>query len=218
MNTVKIDIVSDIACPWCAIGFARLEKAMQQLQSEIQFEIEWHPFELNPDSSSDGEPVAEMLSRKYGRTPEEIQSMQDNIQTIARDLGLNFDNLHQRDVRHTFHAHRLVKWAAEQGRATEMEKALFEAYFGHNAQIADPEVLADYAGRAGLDIRKAHEVLLSDQYAAAVRQDEARWQQAGIHSVPAFIINNQYLISGAQEPETLVQSLRNIVNENVTPS
>ncbi|MBE8715904.1 DsbA family oxidoreductase [Cellvibrio polysaccharolyticus] len=218
MNTVKIDIVSDIACPWCAIGFARLEKAIQQLQGEINFDVEWHPFELNPDSSSDGEPVAEMLSRKYGRTPEEIQSMQDNIQTIARDLGLNFDNLHQRDVRHTFHAHRLVKWAAEQGRATEMEKALFEAYFGHNAQIADPDVLADYAGRAGLDSAEARKVLLSDQYATDVRQDEARWQQAGIHSVPAFVINNQYLISGAQEPETLVEGLRNIANEAASAS
>lgn len=218
MNTVKIDIVSDIACPWCAIGFARLEKAIQQLQGEINFDVEWHPFELNPDSSSDGEPVAEMLSRKYGRTPEEIQSMQDNIQTIARDLGLNFDNLHQRDVRNTFNAHRLVKWAAEQSRATEMEKALFEAYFGHNAQIADVDVLADYAGRAGLDSAEARKVLLSDQYATDVRQDEARWQQAGIHSVPAFVINNQYLISGAQEPETLVEGLRNIANEAASAS
>lgn len=218
MNTVKIDIVSDIACPWCAIGFARLEKAIQQLQDEMHFEIEWHPFELNPDTAADGEPVSEMLSRKYGRSPEEIQSMQDQLQSIARELGLNFDKLHQRDVRNTFNAHRLVKWAAEQGFATEMEKALFEAYFGHNAQITDRDVLASYAERAGLSSSAAREMLESNQYTDAVRQDEARWQQAGIHSVPAFIINNQYLISGAQEPETLIQGLRNIVNKKINAS
>lgn len=213
MTAVTIDIVSDIACPWCAIGFARLEQALQQLQGEVEAKIEWHPFELNPDKAGDGEPVEEALIRKYGRSREEIQAIQAQILEIAKRLGLNFAALRNRDVRNTFDGHRLVKWAASQGKATAMKKALFEAYFGHNARITDAEVLAGYAETAGLDKAEALQVLASDQYVDAVRQDEQQWQQAGISSVPAFIINRQYLISGAQEPATLVDALREIASK-----
>jgi len=127
MTTLQIDIVSDIACPWCAIGYARMEQAMAQLDGELDFAIEWHPFELNPDKDADGEPILEALSRKYGRSPAEMQKAQSEMMTIAHELGLNFERMQERFTRNTFNAHRLVMWAGEQGRQTDMEKAFFDA-------------------------------------------------------------------------------------------
>ena len=210
MTPVKIDIVSDIACPWCAIGYARLEQAMTQLQDEMSFDVQWHAFELNPDPNGDGEPILQALSRKYGRSAEEMEQIQSQMQDIATSLGLNFSALQQRHTRNTFDGHRLVKWAAEQGQQTAMKKALFEAYFGEDAVITDPDVLVRLVESIGLDGEAARQLLASDQYVQMVRDDEAHWQQAGITSVPAFIINDRYLISGAQEPETLVQAFRDI--------
>ncbi|WP_404364933.1 DsbA family oxidoreductase [Marinobacter sp.] len=215
MKTLQIDIVSDIACPWCAIGFARLEQAMQELAGELSFRIEWHAFELNPDESAQGRPILEALAEKYGSTQAEMEKAQAGMQEAARDLGLDFTRMQERRTCNTFDAHRLLKWAGEQSRETDLMKAFFEAYFGHAENISDHEVLVRYVESAGLDGTRAKEVLDSDDYADAVRKDEARYQQAGISSVPAFIIDQQYLISGAQEPEYLVQALRQIASGEV---
>ena len=210
MTPMKIDIVSDIACPWCAIGYARLEQAMSSLSDELDFKVEWHAFELNPDASAEGEPILQALSRKYGRSPELMKAAQDNMMTIAKDLGLNFERMQERYTRNTFDCHRLVKWAAEQGSQTDMKKAFFDAYFGHAANISDPEVLIRCVASIGLNGDEARKIIESDTYADDVRQDEARYQSAGVSAVPAFIINGQHLISGAQDPETLVRALRDI--------
>lgn len=210
MTSLQIDIVSDIACPWCAIGYARLEKAMEALKSELDFNIEWHAFELNPDPSADGEPILPALARKYGRSEDEMRESQAQMKTIAQDLGLNFEKLQERYTRNTFDAHRLVKWAAEQGKQTDMKMACFDAYFGRAENISDADVLVSCAESAGLDGSAAREVLSSDQYAEAVRKDEAKYQQAGVSAVPAYIINETYLVSGAQEPDTLIQAFREI--------
>jgi predicted DsbA family dithiol-disulfide isomerase len=207
---MKIDLVSDIACPWCAIGYARLEHAMNSLRNEMSFNLEWHAFELNPDAAADGEPILQALSRKYGRSPEAMKAAQDDMMSIAKDLGLNFERMQERLTRNTFDCHRLVKWAAEQGRQTEMKKAFFDAYFGHAANISDPVVLIGCVKAIGLDGDEAGRILQSDAYADEVRQDEARYQGAGVPSVPTFIINDRYLIAGAQDPETLVQAFRQI--------
>lgn len=208
MKKIHIDIVSDIACPWCAIGYARLERAMEQLGSEYEFAIEWHAFELNPEHSGKGEPILPALARKYGRGEDEMRATQDQMMTIAKDLGLNFEKMQERLTCNTFDAHRLVKWAGEQGQQTEMKKALFEAYFGRADNVSDHDVLAECVEVLGLDSVKAKEVLDSERYARAVREDEATYQKAGVTAVPAFIINNKYLVSGAQEPDTLVQALQ----------
>jgi predicted DsbA family dithiol-disulfide isomerase len=210
MKTLRIDIVSDIACPWCAIGFARLEQAMQILAEELSFRVEWHAFELNPDESAEGQPILEALARKYGSTPAEMEANQSRMMEIAHGLGLNFKRMQQRRTRNTFDAHRLLKWAAEQNRETDLMKAFFEAYFGHAENISDHDILARYVDSVGLDGAKAKEVLASGAYADTVRKDETQYQQAGISSVPAFIIDQQYLISGAQEPDYLAQALRDI--------
>jgi len=213
MQTLQIDIVSDIACPWCAIGYARLEQAMAELDGEMAFTVEWHPFELNPDSSGDGEPILEALSRKYGRSPEEMEKAQSDMMEIAAGLGLNFERMQERLTRNTFNAHRLVTWAGEQGRQTEMKKAFFEAYFGLAEDISDDEVLVRCVEAIGLDGAEARRILKGDDYAERVRQAEAQSQQAGVSAVPAFIINQQYLISGAQEPDTLTRAFRQIAQD-----
>ena len=213
MTTLQIDIVSDIACPWCAIGYARLEKAMNALKEEMDIQVAWHAFELNPDPSGDGEPILPALARKYGRSEDEMRANQAQMMEIAKDLGLNFEKLQERYTRNTFDGHRLVKWAGEQGKQTEMKMALFEAYFGRAENIADTDVLVGCADSIGLNADNAREVLASDQYSDTVREDEARYQKAGVSAVPAYIINQKYLISGAQEPETLVDALREIAAE-----
>ncbi|MEA1081154.1 DsbA family oxidoreductase [Marinobacter qingdaonensis] len=213
MTTVQIDIVSDIACPWCAIGYARLEKAIAELAPEMDFRVEWHAFELNPDPSGDGEPILPALARKYGRSEAEMQTNQAQMMEIARDLGLNFDKLQERHTRNTFDAHRLVKWAGEQGKQTEMKQACFDAYFGRAENITDPGVLVACVESIGLDGEAARAVLATDRYADTVREDEARYQQAGVSAVPAYIVNQKYLISGAQEPDTLVSAFREIAAE-----
>ncbi|GLR63815.1 DsbA family oxidoreductase [Marinospirillum insulare] len=210
MKNIQIDIVSDIACPWCAIGYARLEKAMQQLASEFEFTVEWRAFELNPDHSGEGEPILPALAKKYGRSEEELHATQAQMMAIAKTLGLNFVKIQQRLTCNTFDAHRLVKWAREEGKQTEMKQALFEVYFGEAKVVSDQEVLLSCVEAIGLDAVKAKQLLESDQYAAKVREEEATYQQAGVTSVPAFIINNKHLISGAQETATFVQALREL--------
>ena len=143
-----------------------------------------------------------------------MRAAQSNMMAIAKDLGVNFEKLQERLTANTFDAHRLVKWAAEQGKQTEMKQALFEAYFGKALDVSDPDVLLGCVEMLGLDPALARQVLESDQYAAAVREDEAKYQKAGVSSVPAFIINRKYLISGAQEPEVLVKAFRDISAES----
>ena len=210
MQHLKIDIVSDIACPWCAIGYARLEQAMQQMAQDAAFSIQWHAFELNPDHGSKGEPILPALARKYGRSEDEMRTAQSDMTRIATELGLNFEMMQQRYTCNTFDAHRLVKWADDQGKATEMKMALFEAYFGRADDVSKQDVLLRCVTEAGLDEAGGRAVLESDEFAQVVRDDEATYQRAGVSAVPAFIINDKYLISGAQEPETLVQAFREI--------
>ncbi|MBZ2168687.1 DsbA family oxidoreductase [Marinobacter sp. F4216] len=214
MTKVNIDIVSDIACPWCAIGYKRLEKAMTELQDELEFDVQWRAFELNPDSSGDGEPILPALARKYGRSEEEMKANQAQMTAIAAELGLNFDKLQERHTRNTFDAHRLLKWAAEQGDQTALKLAFFESYFGRAENISNTDVLLACVEQVGLDAEEAKAVLSSNRYADAVREEELRYQQAGVSAVPAYIINQKYLISGAQEPTVLMEALREIAAES----
>lgn len=218
MKTLRIDIVSDVACPWCAIGYARLKQAMEEVKDELSFTLDWHAFELNPDMPLAGEPILEHLSRKYGRSADDMEATQAQMMEIAHGLGLNFSKLQERYARNTFDAHRLLKWAKTQNRQTELKLALFDAYFGRAENISDDAVLRQCAEAIGLDGAAAQHVLDSDDYAVAVRADEERYQQAGVTAVPAFIVNQRYLISGAQEPQTLVKAFREIAEDRIETS
>ena len=213
MNKIQIDIVSDVACPWCAIGYARLEQAMQQMGAEYDFTVQWHAFELNPNHGGEAQPLFPALALKYGKSEAEMRENQRNMMEIAKDLGLNFDMLQERMTCNTFDAHRLVKWAGDQGQQTAMKQSLFDMYFGRGLDMSDYNNLLDCVTTVGLDREQAKQILESDQYAKTVREDEATYQQSGVSSVPAYVINNKYLISGAQDPATLVQALENISAE-----
>lgn len=213
MKKLHIDLVSDIACPWCAIGYARLEQALESIKEQVSVSLQWRAFELNPDPNLLPEPILPALSKKYGRSEEEMRASQQSMMQIATDLGLNFDKMQQRFTCNTFDAHRLVKWAAAFDKQTAMKQALFDAYFGFAEDVSKLEVLQKCAEQAGLDAEEAVKVLQSAQFIDEVRTEEAHYQNAGISSVPAFVINQRYLISGAQDPATLAASLKQIAAE-----
>lgn len=212
MTTLTIDLVSDIACPWCAIGYARLQEALKQLP-DLDITLNWRAFELNPDPNAVPEPIGPALAKKYGMNEQQVAETQQHMKDAATALGLDFTHMESRYTCNTFDAHRLVKWAAEFNQQTAMKLALFDAYFGRAESVSERDVLLRCAEHAGLDRQRAAAVLDSNDYADAVREDENTWQQAGVTSVPAFVINQKYLISGAQEPESLVGILQQIIEE-----
>ena len=215
MKTVRIDIVSDVACPWCAIGYKRLEQAMTEVAGEVAVTIQWLPFQLNPELPQEGEPILDHLMAKYGRSAEEMEAAQAHMTELAHGLGLDFTRMHERRARNTFDAHRLLAWARERGFQTELSLALFDAYFGRAANVSDPAVLRGVVDAAGLPGDEAERILAGDDYAEQVRTEETRYKQAGITGVPAFILNQKYLVQGAQEPETLVAALREAADAEV---
>jgi len=213
MQTLRIDLVSDIACPWCAIGYRRLEQALEMLNDEIDVELVWQPFELNPDMPPEGEPILDHLCRKYGQDANSIEQMQGEMINLASDLGLNFDGARARRAHNTFDAHRVLAWAAEQGQETALQRALFDAYFGEAKHPSDPVVLREAAQQVGLDGEAAEAIARSEGYAETVRAAEQRFIQAGVSAVPGFVINERYLISGAQPATQLADAIRQIAND-----
>ncbi|WNL43013.1 DsbA family oxidoreductase [Halomonas sp. PAMB 3264] len=214
MQTLRIDLVSDVACPWCAIGYRRLEQALETLKGEIEVELHWQPFELNRDMPPEGEPILEHLCQKYGKDAATMEQSQREIMAVAEELGLNFRGAVERRANNTFAAHRVLAWAATQNRETPLQLALFDAYFGEAQNPSDPEVLREKAIEAGLDGDTAEAIARSDQYAEEVRAAEQTFMEAGVSAVPGFILDGRYLISGAQPAEVLVDALRQVAQEN----
>ena len=205
---MKIDFVSDVVCPWCAVGLYSLERALERIGDAIPVELQFHPFELNPRMAPEGEDIAEHLGRKYGLAPEQLARNREGLRQRGESVGFAFG---QRDrIWNTFDAHRLLQWAGEQGRQRELKHALLQAYHGRAENVSDHEVLARLAGEAGLDVGQAREVLSSSRYADEVRAEERHWQEMGIDGVPAVIIEGKYLVQGGQPPEVFEQALRSI--------
>lgn len=214
MQTVRIDLVSDVACPWCAVGYRRLEQALTELDGEVGVDLVWQPFELNPDMPPEGEPISEHLSHKYGLDKASVDQNQGEIMTLAESLGLDFRGARERRAHNTFAAHRVLAWAAEQERATALNLALFDAYFGRAENPADPAVLRAAADSVGLDGAEAEAIAASDRYADEVRAAERQWLDAGVHAVPGFVLERRYLVSGAQPAESLAEALRRVAAES----
>lgn len=208
--TLCIDIVSDVVCPWCIIGFRRLQQAMNEVQDDMKFELRWHPFELNPKMPPGGQNLVEHLNEKYARSDEEARAARDNLTELGASLNFTFNYTDDMRVANTFKAHQLLHWAKEQGAQTALELEFFEAYFTHRKNIDDIEVLIDAVARAGLDKAQATAVLDDGRYRDTVRDEEQHWLNRGIHAVPAFIINEQYLISGAQDSGVFVDAFQRI--------
>ena len=214
---MKIDFVSDIACPWCAIGLNALEQALARIGPGLQANLHFQPFELNPQMGADGQEIVEHLGQKYGIDAAQIAANTEAIRQRGATVGFTFGIGKRSRIYNTFDAHRLLHWAGLQGEAEQraLKHALLKAYFTDGQNPSDPEVLVQAAIAAGLDEAGARAVLASDAYAADVRQVEAFYQQQGIHSVPAVIINDRHLISGGQPVEVFERALRQIAAEAV---
>ena len=205
---LQVDFVSDVACPWCAVGLNALEQALERLKNEVAVDLRFQPFELNPQMGPDGEDSAEHLKRKYGMGDEQLAAARDNLRRRGREVGFEFGQRPR--IWNTFDAHRVIHWAGLQGRQHAMKRALLQAYQGDDRNPSDRAVLIDCARQCGLEEAQAAEVIDSQAYAAEVRQAQAVWRQAGIQSVPSVIINERHLIQGGQPVEVFEQALRQL--------
>ena len=212
MNTtpLKIDFVSDVSCPWCAIGLSALEQALAAVQGDISAEMHFQPFELNPQMGPEGQDINEHLQEKYGSTPEQLERNREAIAARGADLGFTFGKGKRSRVYNTFDAHRLLHWAEEKGLQPPLKHALFKAYFTDGQDPSNHEVLVQVAVSVGLDAQEAQALLASNRYADEVREREQFYLQNGIHSVPAIIVNERHLIQGGQPVEVFEQALRQI--------
>lgn len=210
-QALTIDFVSDIACPWCAIGLSSLQRALSRLGDAVDAQIVVHPFELNPDMGPDGENVVDYLGKKYGRTPEQIAETQAAIRERGASVGFTFGP--RTRVYNTFDAHRLLHWAGIKGEQLPLKLALLRAYHADGKDPSSHDVLIEAARSVGLDAEEARDVLQNRTYAAEVRASERNNEAMNIQSVPAIIFNRRYLVSGGQPVETFEQVIQQILDE-----
>ncbi len=211
---LSIDIVSDVMCPWCIVGWLKFEKVMAHFAGRLDFRVQWHPFELNPGMPPEGEDAASHVMRKYGISAEQSRANSGRMAAIAADLGFAFNRGPGFRMRNSFDAHRLLNWAgaleepdqlAATGVQTALKLALFRAHFTDNRDVSDPAVLADIAASVGLDCERAAAILAGDDYGEMVRTEEAYWADRNVTGVPAFILGGRMLVPGAQDPEVFIR-------------
>lgn len=215
--TIKIDYVSDIACPWCAVGLGNLNQAIDQLSDQANFEVHFRPFELNPNMPKGGQDAIEHLTEKYGLTAEQVKTNQANIRAKALEAGFEFHPEGRKRVYNTFDAHRLLHWAGQEfglEKQAILKKELLNTYFCLAVNLDDQPNLLDAVTRSGLDQDRALEVLKNNEFAKEVRTEEATYTNAGINSVPAIILNNQYLMQGAQPSESFVNAFAQLIEQS----
>lgn len=211
---LKLDVVSDVSCPWCIIGYLALNQALTKLAPDISADITWQPFELNPHMPKEGQDITEHLTEKYGISVEQSEQNRSMIKQRGLDLGYEFGNRGGGRIYNTFDAHRLLHWAKEYAKQTELKLALFDLYFKQNGNPSDHQQLLDVAQSIGLDRAKAQQILASNEYEHEVRELQRHYQSVGISSVPAVIVNNKHLISGGQPADIFEQAMRKIAKES----
>ena len=207
---LRIDIVSDVVCPWCAIGYGQLAEALKQTNTE--YEIHWHPFELNPDTPSEGLNLREHIAKKYGSSREESDASRARMTEAGREVGFAFNFTEESRTYNTFAMHQLLQWADQQGRTHDLKQALFAAHFTHARDVSNKEVLADIVAEIGLDRSEALTVLADQRFAEDVRKAQQQWRQQGIQSVPSVIFNQKHLVSGAQGVENFKSILQQLAD------
>lgn len=215
-TSLKIDFVSDVSCPWCAVGLGALEEALGKLQGEVSAELHFQPFELNPKMGAEGQDIGEHLTQKYGSTAAQQVQIRETIRARGAEVGFVFNPEGRGRIWNTFDAHRLLHWAGLEGAAGQqhaLKKALLAACHTRSEVMGDHAVLLACAREVGLDEARAQAILGSDEFAQAVREREGFYTSVGIHSVPAVIINDQHLISGGQPAAVFEQALRQIASE-----
>ena len=214
-HTLRIDFVSDVSCPWCAVGLGALQAALARVAPGITAELHFQPFELNPTMPAEGQDTVEHLTQKYGITAEQARANAEVIRQRGAAVGFRFDPERRSRVWNTFDAHRLLHWAEIEGAAQQLalKQALLKAYLSDGENPSDPEVLVRLVGEVGLNTERARAILASAEYTQATREREQRFLDAGIHSVPAIILNRKHLISGGQPVEVFERALRQVAGE-----
>ena len=211
---LRIDFVSDVACPWCVVGLRSLLKALDE--TGIEADIHLQPFELNPNMAPEGENTAEHVAKKYGSTPERSEAAREVIKQHGAALGFTFNYGPESRIWNTFDAHRLLHWAEMEGHGLALKQALFKLNFTDQRSTSDQAALLDAVRDSGLDLARARDILASDEYAADVRQAEEFWRAQGIQAVPSAIFNQHWLIQGGQPPEVFAQVIRDVASGKAT--
>jgi predicted DsbA family dithiol-disulfide isomerase len=213
-QALRIDIVSDVVCPWCIIGYKQVEKALTLLPEPVDAEFHWHPFELNPDMPPEGEDAAEHIMRKYGRSPDEAKAARAHIKDTAESLGFPIGDMGARRLVNTFAVHKLLTKAGEllgSARQTELKLAMFAAYFQKGLDVSDEGVLLDIAECIGIERARAATWLSDETLSGTVRAEERYWINENISGVPAIIFDGKYMVPGAQSAETFAQVIGKVL-------
>ncbi len=209
---VQIDIVSDVMCPWCIVGFRQLEQALSL--TGLGAQVRWHPFELNPDLPAEGQNLREHLSEKYGATPEQSAQNRAQLVQIGESLGIAFNFSEDSRIVNTFAAHQMLDWAGTKGLQHPLKLALFDAHFRDQCDVSDADVLTEAAASVGLDKAEARAVLNSGSHANSVREKQEFWTSRGISGVPSVVFGERYLLTGAQGAQTYAQMLQRTRDED----
>ncbi len=211
---LRIDIVSDVVCPWCIIGYRQLVKALEIVGDEVEPDILWHPFELNPDMPPEGENSGEHIQRKYGSTAEQSAQARQRIAAAGTALGFEFNYSPDARIYNTFKAHLLLSWVGKDlggAKQTELKLALFAAYFQQGRDVSDSEVLLNVAQSVGLDREEARAKFTDVDHAVRVRAEQNFWRERDINGVPAIIFAEKFMVPGAQDAETFAQVIRKVI-------
>ncbi|WP_116770575.1 DsbA family oxidoreductase [Maribacter litoralis] len=208
---LKIDIVSDVVCPWCAIGYKRLEKAITELGFEDKVSIEWQPFELNPSMPPEGQDLTEHIAEKYGSTLEQQQASQQNMTDIGEELGFKFDYFEGMRMANTFDAHVLLEYAKDFGKQTQLKLRLMNSFFNERQDVSDRAVLKQALLDVDLNADEALAKLDNEEARYEVRNKQGQWKNMGVNSVPTIVFNMKSAVTGAQPVDTFKQVLTDLV-------
>ena len=211
---IKIDIVSDVVCPWCTIGYKRLEKAIVDLGIQDQVEIEWQPFELNPNMPAEGQNVQEHITEKYGATLDQQKESQKHMAKVGAELGFTFDYFDDMRMANTFDAHILLEYAKEFGKQTEFKMRLTKAFFSERKDVSKKDVFKEALLDVGLNAEEALARLDNEEARKEVRTKQNYWKNLGVNSVPTIVFNNKSAVTGAQPVDVFKQILSEAIKDN----
>jgi predicted DsbA family dithiol-disulfide isomerase len=211
---LRIDLVSDVVCPWCVIGYLQLRQALDERAGLIDLDLHWHPFELNPRMGPDGQDLREHVEQKYGASAGDRRGSRERLQEAGQALGFAFNYGEGFRIVNTFRAHQLLHWAGLKEQQTELKLALFRANFTDSRNVDDPAVLVDIAGSVGLDREEAEAVLADARYGQQVREQERRWVEEGIQAVPTFLVDERFMVQGAQDSRAFGRMLDRLLEKH----
>ncbi|MGJ8744837.1 DsbA family oxidoreductase [Polaribacter sp.] len=216
MEKLKIDIVSDVVCPWCTIGYKRLEKAIIALDIQDQIEIEWHPFELNPNMPAEGQNITEHLAEKYGATAAQQEESKQNMTEVGEELGFTFDYFDDMRMVNTFNAHVLLEYAKDFGKQTELKMRLTTSFFSERKDVSKRDILKQALLEVGLNAEEGLAKLDNEEVRNQVRFKQNYWKNLGVNSVPTIVFNRKSAVTGAQPIAIFKQVLSEFIKEQQT--